>query len=43
LRSSLAKSISLRYMPKLIFKYDLSTVYQEEMNQIFREISNDHQ
>ena len=41
MRSSLAKCISLRYMPKLIFKYDLSAVYQEEMDQIFREISND--
>jgi len=41
MRSSLAKNMSLRYMPKLVFKYDLSTVYQEEMDQLFREISND--
>ncbi len=41
MRSSLAKRMSLRHTPQLIFKYDVSVVYQEEMNKIFRELAND--
>ncbi len=41
MRSALAKRIALRCTPKLIFKYDLSAVYQAEMDQIFREIADD--
>jgi len=41
MRSSLAKRMSLRCTPNLIFKYDLSVVYREEMDQIFKEIASD--
>lgn len=43
MRSSLARRMSLRCTPDLIFKYDLSVVYQEKMEQIFKEIANDSQ
>jgi ribosome-binding factor A len=43
MRSSLAKRMVLRCTPKLVFKYDLAVVYQQEMDQIFREIANERQ
>jgi len=42
MRSSLAKRMSLRHTPNLIFKFDLSAVYQEKMDKIFRELADDH-
>lgn len=42
MRSTLAQRISLRYMPKLVFKHDLAAMYQAEMDQVFREIANEH-
>jgi ribosome-binding factor A len=41
MRSHLAKVLNLRYMPELIFKYDLSAVRQAEMDRILREIANE--
>ncbi len=43
IRSCLSKKLALRYMPKLIFKHDLSVSHHDEMNRIFREIENDRQ
>ena len=43
LRSQLAKSLALRYMPKLVFKHDLSISHHSEMNKIFKEIENERQ
>ena len=41
MRSHLAKELNLRYMPELLFKYDLSAVRQAEMDRILREIANE--
>ena len=41
MRSHLAKALELRYMPELLFKYDLSAVRQAEMDRILREIGNE--
>ena len=41
MRSHLAKTLDLRYMPELQFKYDLSAVRQAEMDRILREIANE--
>jgi len=43
MRSYLAKTLNLRYMPELLFKYDLSAARQAEMDQILREIANERQ
>ncbi len=43
LRSQLAKSLALRYMPKLVFKNDLSISHHSEMNKILKEIENERQ
>ena len=43
LRSQLAKSLALRYMPKLVFKHDLSVNHHSEMDKIFREIENERE
>ena len=43
MRSHLAKTLDLRYMPELQFKYDLSAVRQAEMDRILREIANERQ
>ena len=40
-RSSLAKSLTLRYMPKLVFEYDLSVSRHQEMDRIFKEIEDE--
>ena len=40
-RSSLAKSLNLRYMPKLVFEYDLSASRHQEMDRIFKEIEDE--
>jgi len=41
MRSHLAKILSLRYMPELQFRYDISAVRQAEMERILREIANE--
>lgn len=41
LRSQLAKALALRYMPKLVFKHDLSITHHSEMGKIFREIEDE--
>lgn len=41
MRTHLAKTLNLRYMPDLQFKYDISAVRQAEMDQILREIANE--
>lgn len=41
MRSHLAKTLNLRYMPELLFKHDLSAVRQAEMDQILREIAHE--
>lgn len=43
MRSHLAKTLNLRYMPDLQFKYDISAARQAEMDQILREIANERQ
>ncbi len=43
LRSQLAKELALRYMPKLVFKHDLSISRHSEMGKIFREIEDERQ
>jgi len=43
MRSYLAKIVNLRYMPELLFKYDLSEVRQADMERILREIANERQ
>ena len=43
IRSYLAKNLSLRHVPKLVFEYDLSLVRQIEMDQILREIESERQ
>lgn len=43
MRSHLAKILSLRYMPDLQFRHDISAVRQAEMEQILREIANERQ
>ncbi len=40
-RSYLAKIMSMRYMPKLLFVRDLAIKKQEELEKIFREIENE--
>nr|MBF0222638.1 30S ribosome-binding factor RbfA [Desulfobulbaceae bacterium] len=41
LRTQLAKSLTLRYMPTLVFKHDLSITHHSEMGKIFREIEDE--
>lgn len=41
MRTYLAKSLNLRYMPELQFKHDLAALRQAEMDQILREIANE--
>lgn len=43
MRSYLAKQLSLRYMPKLVFKHDLTVSRHEEMNKLFKEIESERQ
>ena len=43
MRSHLAKTLNLQFMPELLFKYDLSAVRQAEMERILREIANERQ
>ena len=43
MRSSLAKQLALRYMPKLVFKHDLSVSRHQEMDRLFMEIENERQ
>jgi len=43
MRSYLAKTLNLRYMPELLFKHDLAAVRQAEMERILREIANERQ
>ncbi len=39
IRSHLAKTLGLRYVPSLFFEYDVGLDKQSEMEEIFREIS----
>jgi len=43
LRSQLAKELALRFMPKLVFKHDLSVSHHSEMDKLFKEIENERQ
>ena len=43
MRTHLAKTLNLRYMPELQFKHDISALRQAEMDQILREIANERQ
>ena len=41
IRSHLARELGLRVTPDISFKYDLSMVHQQEMEQLLKEISSD--
>lgn len=41
IRSHLAKSLKMRYVPDLLFEYDKSLDKQEEIDTVLREIAND--
>jgi len=43
MRTCLAKSLALRYVPKLTFRHDLTLARHEEMNRIFDEISHEQE
>ena len=41
IRSHLAKSLALRYVPKLIFLLDENLLHQEKMTRLFHEIEDE--
>ena len=41
IRSELAKNLTTRYVPRLIFKHDLSLAHQEKIESLLREIANE--
>jgi len=43
IRSTLAKELSLKYMPDLIFTHDLTSIRHAEMGRLLREIENERQ
>jgi len=43
IRSSIARNMSMRFIPKLVFIHDLSMARHEEMEKLFREIENERQ
>lgn len=43
IRSALAKSLNMRYVPDLVFQQDVALLRQEEMEKILQEIKNENE